>query len=142
MIDALIRLCGAPVDIIDGNGCTALHYAVCLGHADATSILLQLGAEPNRQDKKGRTPAHCGCAKGQYETVRLLYNHGANLWLRNAKGDLPIHEAAASGRLELLQWLIEQKSNYVNSANNDGKTMLHIAAENDCIDICKVKINI
>lgn len=40
-----------------------------LGHADATAMLLDLGADPNRQDRKGRTPAHCGCAKGQFETV-------------------------------------------------------------------------
>lgn len=56
---------------LDTNGCTALHYAVTLGHADATYMLLDLGADPNRQDRKGRTPAHCGCAKGQFETVRL-----------------------------------------------------------------------
>lgn len=55
----------------DSNGCTALHYAVTLGHADATYTLLDLGADPNRQDRKGRTPAHCGCAKGQFETVNF-----------------------------------------------------------------------
>lgn len=65
----LINFCGAPTDLIDTNGCTALHYAVTLGHADATFVLLDLGADPNRQDRKGRTPAHCGCAKGQFETV-------------------------------------------------------------------------
>lgn len=53
----------------DSNGCTALHYAVTLGHADATVMLLDLGSDPNRQDRKGRTPAHCGCAKGQFETA-------------------------------------------------------------------------
>lgn len=56
--------------ILDSNGCTALHYAVTLGHADATYLLLDLNADPNRQDRKGRTPAHCGCAKGQFETVK------------------------------------------------------------------------
>lgn len=57
----------------DSNGCTALHYAVTLGHADATYLLLDLNADPNRQDRKGRTPAHCGCAKGQFETVDSLF---------------------------------------------------------------------
>lgn len=58
--------------MIDSNGCSALHYAVTLGHADATRLLLELEADPNRQDRKGRTPAHCGCAKGQLETVKIL----------------------------------------------------------------------
>lgn len=98
-INVLINLCGAPIDLIgnykfysdlkhksfnkknsllyknttDENGCTALHYAVTLGHADATYLLLELGADPNRQDRKGRTPAHCGCARGKFETVMLAF---------------------------------------------------------------------
>jgi len=54
-VETLISLCGAHVDVIDSNGCTALFYAVTLGHADATRLLLRRGAEPNRQDRKGRT---------------------------------------------------------------------------------------
>jgi ankyrin repeat protein len=54
-IETLVTLCGAEVDVIDSNGCTALFYAVTLGHADSTQLLLNFGAEPNRQDRKGRT---------------------------------------------------------------------------------------
>ncbi|XP_055849294.1 ankycorbin isoform X2 [Episyrphus balteatus] len=140
-IDTLISLCGAPTDLIDSNGCTALHYAVTLGHADATSRLLDLEADPNRQDRKGRTPAHCGCSKGQLETVKLLKEWGANLWLRNAKGDLPLHEAASSGRRELVEWFLEQKPKQVNTTSNDGRSLLHIAASNDNTDICKLLLD-
>lgn len=139
-IEILIKLCGAQTDLIDSNGCTALFYAVTLGHADATVKLLDLGADPNRQDRKGRSPGHCGCAKGQFETVKLLNARGANLWLRNARGDLPVHEAAGSGRIELVEWLLQQKPNHINSSSNDGRTILHIAAGNDNIDMCKMLI--
>lgn len=141
-IEILIKLCGAQTDLIDSNGCTALFYAVTLGHADATVKLLELGADPNRQDRKGRSPGHCGCAKGQFETVKLLNARGANLWLRNARGDLPVHEAAASGRIELVEWLLKQKPNHINSSSNDGRTILHIAAGNDNIDMCKMLIEL
>ncbi|XP_059610824.1 inversin-B [Phlebotomus argentipes] len=140
-IDALISLCGAPTDLIDSNGCTALHYAVTLGHADATALLLDLEADPNRQDRKGRTPAHCGCAKGQFETVKMLGARGANLWLRNARGDLPVHEAALSGRRELIHWLLEQQPKHINTTSNDGRTLLHIAATNDSTDNCKMLLD-
>ncbi|XP_070497929.1 uncharacterized protein [Chironomus tepperi] len=139
-IELLIKLCGAQVDTIDSNGCTALFYAVTLGHADATVKLLDLGADPNRQDRKGRSPGHCGCAKGQFETVKILNARGANLWLRNARGDLPVHEAASSGRIELVEWLLQQRPNHMNSSSNDGRTILHIAAGNDKIDMCKMLI--
>lgn len=54
-LETLISLCGAAVDVMDSNGCTALFYAVTLGHADATQLLLEHGSQPNRQDRKGRT---------------------------------------------------------------------------------------
>jgi ankyrin repeat protein len=50
-----VALCGAEVDLLDANGCTALFYAVTLGHADCAQLLLDCGANPNHQDKKGRT---------------------------------------------------------------------------------------
>lgn len=137
----MISLCGAPTDLIDSNGCTALHYAVTLGHADATSRLLDFEADSNRQDRKGRTPAHCGCAKGQFETVKLLRERNANLWLRNAKGDLPLHEAATSGRRELVEWLLEQRPKQVNTTSNDGRSLLHIAASHDYTDLCKLLLD-
>jgi len=114
---------------------------VTLGHADATARLLDLEADPNRQDRKGRTPAHCGCSKGQFETLKLLKERGANLWLRNAKGDLPLHEAAASGRRELLEWLLNQRPKQVNTTSNDGRSLLHIAAANDYTDMCKLLLD-
>nr|XP_040224234.2 ankyrin repeat domain-containing protein 12 isoform X2 [Anopheles coluzzii] len=141
-IDTLINLCGAHTDQIDSNGCTALHYAVTLGHADATSLLLKLDADPNRQDRKGRTPAHCGCAKGQMETVKILHAKKGNLWLRNAKGDLPVHDAACSGRRQLVQWLIQMKPKHINTTSNDGRTLLHIAAGHDNVDMCKLLLEL
>lgn len=62
-LETLVALCGANVDVIDSNGCTALFYAATLGHADSTQLLLSLGAEPNRQDRKGRTWVLPGKAK-------------------------------------------------------------------------------
>ncbi|XP_050088473.1 ankyrin repeat domain-containing protein 12 [Anopheles aquasalis] len=141
-IDTLINLCGAHTDQIDSNGCTALHYAVTLGHADATSLLLKLDADPNRQDRKGRTPAHCGCAKGQMETVKILHAKRGNLWLRNAKGDLPVHDAACSGRRQLVQWLLQMKPKHINTTSNDGRTLLHIAAGHDNVDMCKLLLEL
>lgn len=94
----MLNLCGAEIDVTDSIGCSPLFYAVTLGHADCTQVLLENGAEPNRQDHKGRSAAHCGAARGQFETIKILANHGANLWLRNVRGDLPLHEAIKSGR--------------------------------------------
>ena len=54
-LDVLVSLYVAQVDTLDSNGCTPLFYAVTLGHADCTELLLKHGAHPDRQDRKGRT---------------------------------------------------------------------------------------
>uniref|UniRef100_A0A8D8Q1Z5 Ankyrin-2 n=1 Tax=Cacopsylla melanoneura TaxID=428564 RepID=A0A8D8Q1Z5_9HEMI len=140
-LETLITLCGADVDVIDTNGCSALFYAVTLGHADATTLLLQYGATPNRQDRKGRTPAHCGAAKGQFETLRILHEQGANVWARNVKGDFPLHDAVQSGRRELVIWLLTQRPDAINATNNDGKTPLHIAAIYNNVEMGKLLLD-
>lgn len=139
-LETLIGLCGAEVDLIDNNGCTALFYAVTLGNADCTELILNYGSEPNRQDRKGRTPAHCGAAKGQLETLKLLAKHGANLWLRNVRGDLPLHEAVLSKRKDLVLWLLSQRPDAVNASNNDGRCPIHLAALNNNVEMVKVRV--
>lgn len=68
----------------------------------------------------------------------MLLAGGANLWLRNVKGDLPLHEAVASGRRELVRWLLNQRPDAVNVANNDGKCAIHVAAMNNNVEMLKV----
>ncbi|VVC29519.1 Hypothetical protein CINCED_3A023948 [Cinara cedri] len=137
-VDGLLTLCGSEVDAVDSNSCSALFYAVTLGHADATEILLEHGANPDRKDGKGRTPAHCGAFKGQLETVRLLADHGANLWLRNSKGGYPLHDAMRSGRKDLVLWLISMRPESVDYYDDDGKRPLHIAALNNNLEMSKI----
>lgn len=72
-IEVLIKLCGAQVDTIDSNGCTALFYAVTLGHADATVKLLDLGADPNRQDRKGRSPGEALSCQSQNHMLTFSF---------------------------------------------------------------------
>ncbi|XP_047351752.1 ankycorbin-like isoform X2 [Vespa velutina] len=140
-VEALINLCGSQPDHVDDNGCSALHYAATLGHADATSLILKLGADPNRQDRKGRTPALCAAAKGQLETLKILAQHGGSLHARTVRGTGVAHEAAASGRIELLRWLAKKRPSMLDIATQDGKTPLHVAALHGHLDGCKVLLD-
>ncbi|XP_011263529.1 ankycorbin isoform X2 [Camponotus floridanus] len=140
-VEALINLCGSHPDHVDDNGCSALHYAATLGHADATALILKLGADPNRQDRKGRTPALCAAAKGQLETLKILSQHGGSLHARTVRGTGIGHEAVASGRIELIKWLAKRRPSTLDVATHDGKTPLHVAALHGYLDACKVLLD-
>ena len=138
-VDTLVGLCNAEVDVPDHNGSTPLFYGVTLGHAETVSTLLRIGANPNKQDRKGRTPAHFGATKGQLEALKILQANKADLWLPNIRGDLTLHEAVHSGRKDLVRWLLSLQPSKVNEANNDGKCLLHIAAVDNNVEMCKVQ---
>ncbi|XP_050446939.1 ankycorbin isoform X1 [Cataglyphis hispanica] len=140
-VETLVNLCGSHPDHVDDNGCSALHYAATLGHADATALILKLGADPNRQDRKGRTPALCAAAKGQLETLKILSQHGGSLHARTVRGTGIGHEAVASGRIELIKWLAKKRPSTLDVATPDGKTPLHVAALHGYLDACKILLD-
>jgi ankyrin repeat protein len=73
------------------------------------------------------------------QEIRLIQDHGAaDLWLANSRGDLPLHEAVTAGSRDVIVWLLKQRPEAVNAANQDGRTLLHLAALNNQIEICKV----
>lgn len=47
---------GAPVNVRDGNGSTALHYAVMGNHLPVIQRLMEAGANPNLRDLNGQSP--------------------------------------------------------------------------------------
>ena len=126
------------IDATDTNGCSALFYAVTLGHTVCTELLINAGALVNRKDMKGRTPAHCAAAKGILNSIKTLHKYGADLWMKNSRGDYPLHEAVHSGQKDLICWLLKQRPEAINTTNNEGRTLLHVAALYDKIEICKV----
>uniref|UniRef100_A0A1I8JKT6 ANK_REP_REGION domain-containing protein n=1 Tax=Macrostomum lignano TaxID=282301 RepID=A0A1I8JKT6_9PLAT len=53
-----LKNCGADINIRNLENSTPLHAASALGHKESVIKLLELGADPNQQDKLGRTPLH------------------------------------------------------------------------------------
>ena len=137
----LIKDFKADPNVIDCNGCTALFYAVTLGHISASEILLRAGAQPNKQDRKGRTASHCGAAKGMLDSLRLLQKFKTDLWIPNVRGDMPLHESIQSGKKDVVGWFLSLKPSHINVPNNDGRCIIHIAALNNDIEMCKMLID-
>jgi ankyrin repeat protein len=87
---------GADPRAVTRNGDNALHAAGGIGwvegvtyerskeeNVEAIRMLLDLGLNPNDQDKEGRTALMGAAMKGRIEAIRLLVERGADLNIRD-----------------------------------------------------------
>jgi ankyrin repeat protein len=87
---------GADPKVVTRNGDNALHAAGGVGwvegvtyewskeeNVEAIRMLLDLGLNPNDQDKEGRTALMGAAMKGRVDAIRLLVERGADLNLRD-----------------------------------------------------------
>jgi ankyrin repeat protein len=63
-----------------------LVQAARLGQAQAVTVLLEKGADPDARLANGRTALMEAAARGHYETVRALMIHGADKLLKDGAG--------------------------------------------------------
>ncbi|MFC1566796.1 protein kinase [bacterium] len=73
----------AIVNMQDGNGYTALHYAASLGKNEIVQMLLDNGADVNIQDSNGYTALHYAASLGKNKIVQILLANGADVTLVN-----------------------------------------------------------
>lgn len=98
---------GADANAVAGHhGGTVLHRAIVRGDAALAGLLLDHGADPNRQDRSGKTPLHHAVAKNR-QLVALLLAHGPNVSLRSREGDTPLQYARRLGKHAAAQMLTE-----------------------------------
>ncbi|KAH8557058.1 hypothetical protein BGW37DRAFT_511280 [Umbelopsis sp. PMI_123] len=72
LTQALLDL-GCPVNAIDRNGYTALHYASWLGHSSVVKLLIDLSnANPNVANSAGLTPLDMAKKAGHYQITSYL----------------------------------------------------------------------
>jgi len=82
---------GAPVDLPDIAGLTALHHSVMNNRiGEIPKILLRAGANPNAVDKYGTLPLHSAMMAAQAEAVEDLLEFGADPTIKDNDGIPPI----------------------------------------------------
>ncbi|XP_077994095.1 apoptosis-stimulating of p53 protein 2-like isoform X2 [Glandiceps talaboti] len=59
------------------EGITALHNAICAGHYDIVTFLVDYGCDVNSQDSDGWTPLHCAASCNNLAMVKFLVERGA-----------------------------------------------------------------
>ena len=100
-----------PVDVSDGYGWTALHYASWFSQTDVIKHLLDKGANMNRQDRyKKNTPLHKAAQNNKTEAVRILIENGADVNLMNYVNKTPLDYANKGSKVKRLLMQAQQSA--------------------------------
>eukprot|EP00752_Nemacystus_decipiens_P006557 g5904.t1 len=124
-------------DVLDDSGELAsaesrpLHTAASRANLDATRVLRDAGAHPNRRDAKGSTPLIAACvareAGRRLVVVRQLLESGAHPAVTNMEGFTPLHFSSALGDTDVADTLLARAPAIVDAASRDGTTPLSLA---------------
>ena len=82
----LVGECGANVDELDAMGFTAAYRAVEHRNNVMLRVLLELGANPNSENKRGDSMLATAVRKQKVETVETLLEFEADVMKRDSKG--------------------------------------------------------
>jgi ankyrin repeat protein len=106
VIPALLQA-GAEIDARDAKGYTPLILASYNGHATATSVLLDHGADAAAGDGARGNTALMGVAfKGYADIARLLVDAGVDVNQRNLAGQTAVMNAVMFGHAEIAEMLL------------------------------------
>lgn len=91
-LNNMLRRASLQVDIsgINDAGLTPLHQAVLDGNIMAVRLLIQHGADINKQDEDSWTPLHAACAEGHADIVKFLLKNGADKTILTEDGERPL----------------------------------------------------
>lgn len=117
---------GLPVNLCNERGDTLLMLASYHGHAEATGLLLEQRADPERANDSGQTPLAGAAFKGNLGIARLLLDFGARVDGAGPDGKTPLMFAAMFDRLEVLELLIARGA-VTDRQDAQGRTALDYA---------------
>ncbi|XP_078314634.1 apoptosis-stimulating of p53 protein 2-like isoform X6 [Crassostrea virginica] len=90
----MVKRCATQVANVsepNDEGITALHNAICAGHYEIVTFLVEFGCDVNSPDSDGWTPLHCAASCNNIQMVIFLVEHGACIFATTISD----HETAA-----------------------------------------------
>ena len=121
----------ADVNTPQGDGATALHWAVYRNNTAIAALLLNSGADANAADDHGVTPLLLASLNSSSELVGLLLDAEADANKAKSSGETPLMIAAHVGNIEVIELLLESGARVNDRENSKLHTALMFAvAEN------------
>src|SRR5436190_11772262 len=130
---------GADVNSAQGDGMTALHWAVQKGDVELVHTLLYAGANLKATTRiGGYTPLLIASKDGNASMVETLVTAGADPNATTANGATPLMLAAQAGNAAAVKALIERGANVNAKEKVKGESALTFAAAYGRADVIRV----
>ncbi|EYC44087.1 hypothetical protein Y032_0472g2060 [Ancylostoma ceylanicum] len=129
---------GAVIMAKDHKKRTALSYAVINGQEHCAAMLLAKGADFLKGDSSDNTPAHYAFAYGWLECLKLLAGVDPSCLKQENDWKLtPLSISYLKGHYGIVQWLLEEKSEFVDINGKDMEAVTLLSsllryADEDC----------
>jgi ankyrin repeat protein len=139
--DALRELLRKKVDVnvAEGDGATALHWASYRDDLESADLLIRAGANVNAANDLGATPLWAACQNGSAAMVKKLLEAGANPNAALLAGETPVMVAARSGYPEIVEQLLAKGAN-PDAHGARGQTALMWAVAQKHPEVVKVLV--
>jgi uncharacterized protein len=119
----------ADVNAPQGDGATALHWAVYRGRRDILEVLLNAGANPKIANRAGSTSLWLASINGDAAAIAALLDAGADPNEKLPLGRTPLMAAARTGNVEAMGVLLDRGANVNAKETLRGTTALMWAAD-------------
>jgi uncharacterized protein len=130
----------ADVNAPQGDGATALHWAVFYGDKQMVDVLLRAGANPKAANREGSTPLWLACINGDAAIITALLNAGADANEKLPLGRTPLMAAARTGNVDAIKALLDHGAQVNVKETLRGTTPLMWAADEGHADAIKILV--
>ncbi|HEY7391448.1 MAG TPA: ankyrin repeat domain-containing protein [Bryobacteraceae bacterium] len=119
----------ADVNAPQGDGATALHWAVFHSDKAMVDLLLNAGANPKAANREGSTPLWLAGINGDAAIISALLKAGADANEQLPLGRTPLMAAARTGKVDAIQVLLDHGADVNAHETLRGTTALMWAAD-------------
>ncbi len=128
---------GAQINAVDENGRTPLHLAARIGRLSIVEYLVEHGADTHIKDNFHKTPLVYAIEKNRVKVIIYL---SKEVNKPKQDGYTDVFDLVEEGKTEEVREFFQNVD--INTINEDGKTILHIACEFNQVDIVKLAIEL